>query len=260
MLFGVVIALAVAGAQEVSSNEDFCAELEKILGHDCKAQKPNCLTVECVVNLLDVERVRINLDLYGLCLDTDEKNIKFTIVEADLDVHYTKTLNFDSTGYNGEFPIPGLAVKIPITGISAGVYGVVNISGTEGDFTLDAGLDACATTTSQNKLECGSSLTHDLPVWLIRGSANATAACLAPTPPPTPPTPPPTPDANVTAACNVCIDHKDKAIGHNKVWCWETNKCYDLGDVVHDKCFDDECSSKARSSSCELKTCNISAY
>jgi hypothetical protein len=38
-----------------------------------------------------------------------------------------------------------------------------------------------------------------LPVWLIRGSANATDACLAPTPPPSPPTPPPTPSANVTA-------------------------------------------------------------
>ena len=124
------------------------------------------------------------------------------MIEADLDIHYTNKVEFSDVAQ--EFPIPGLTVKIPLTGLNAGVYGAVNVSGTTGDFHLDAGLDACANT---NGLDCGSDLTHALPVWLIRGSANATSACLAPTPAPTPPTPPPTPDANETAACNACINH-----------------------------------------------------
>lgn len=234
-----------------TASADFCADLEKILGSDCKAQKPNCLTVSCDINLLDVERVKVDLDLYGICLDTAEKNIKFKIVEADLDIHYSHEIDFDSSGFNGEFAIPGLSIKIPVTGITAGVYGVVNISGTEGDFTLDAGLDACATTDS---VTCGSSLTHALPVWLIRGSANATDACLAPTPPPSPPTPPPTPSAATTAACQKCIDYTS-VLGHVKAWCWETNKCYDVGDVVHDHCYDDDCATKSKTSSCEMHTC-----
>jgi hypothetical protein len=81
-LFSLAALALAAAAQDVSSSEDFCVELEKILGKDCKANRPNCLTVSCDVNLLDVERVRIDLDLYGICLDSDEKNIKFTVVDA----------------------------------------------------------------------------------------------------------------------------------------------------------------------------------
>jgi len=235
---------------------DFCSDLEKILGSDCKTQKPNCLTVSCDFNLLDVERIQVDLDLHGVCVDTAEKSIKFSLIEDDLDIHYSNTIPF-STG-SDSFPIPDLSIKIPITGITAGVYGVVNVSGTTGNFNLDAGVDACAVTQGKNTLECGSQLTHALPFWLLRGVLNATDACLAPEPPTPAPTPPPTFE-NATAACNTCIEHKQSTIGYNHVWCWETQKCYDVGDVIHDHCKPSDCASKAPTTTCEQKVCTAPA-
>ena len=63
--------------------------------------------------------------------------------------------------------IPGLSVKIPYINVNAGIVLDVSVGGNAESLSLKVGIDACAQLPVVGK-QCGSKLTSDLPIWLIK--------------------------------------------------------------------------------------------
>jgi len=79
-----------------------------------------------------------------------------------------------TAGTDEEFPIPGFSIDIPVIG-SAGVFAAVQIDGDLSEFSVQVGLDACVDTIIGE--ECGSSLTSDLPLWVLQGTYQFDSIC-----------------------------------------------------------------------------------
>jgi hypothetical protein len=77
-------------------------------------------------------------------------------------------------GTDQEFPIPGFSIDIPVVG-SAGVFAAVDVSGDVSSFQAKLGLDACIDSIIGE--ECGSSLTSELPVYVLQGTFSFDSIC-----------------------------------------------------------------------------------
>ena len=72
-----------------------------------------------------------------------------------------------SPGEDKDIDIPGLSVTIPYINVNAGIVLDVSVGGNAESLSLKVGIDACAQLPVVGK-QCGSKLTSDLPIWLIK--------------------------------------------------------------------------------------------
>ena len=112
------------------------------------------------VDFLDVDEIvfTANLSPCG-----DPASAQFEVAESDAGIDWSKTY---SAGDSEEFPIPGLSVAIPVLG-DADVELAVDIEGDASALSMNFGLDACITVLGYSK--CGSSLTSELPYYILSG-------------------------------------------------------------------------------------------
>lgn len=126
-------------------------------------------SVDCLLGLLDHDRIGVQLNILPCSVPA---RVDITVDDSDHGVHFE--VAGVKAGQQKDIPIPGLTVGIP--GLAnAGVFLAVEVDGNAEALYLKIGLNACLQVAFFPV--CGSRLSRQLPLWILKGTYNFSNAC-----------------------------------------------------------------------------------
>jgi len=147
-----------------------CDYLNSYLPDFCECSDVDLGAVaKCQVNVMDVDSVGVKAQ-FEPC--AQPLTIGLEITEADAGIDYP--IAGISAGDDKEIPVPGLSFGLPVIG-SADANMAVKVDGNIDAVNIAIGVDACATVLGFKK--CGSSLTSELPIWILNGQFDFSNLC-----------------------------------------------------------------------------------
>ncbi len=162
----LLLACALFVLPATASNQTVCDKVEKFLScphNTCidleggKGAQVTC-SKEVLNHILGLQGV------FAPCDPIPHVNLSLTYEHH----HANHTIKVEEITYGKDvnIPIPGLSIGIAHLG-AVGLDLAVLMKGNLADTSFEVGVDACARVLT--KVECGSKLTHKLPVWIFKG-------------------------------------------------------------------------------------------
>eukprot|EP00462_Mataza_sp_D1_P004746 CAMPEP_0175110814 /NCGR_PEP_ID=MMETSP0086_2-20121207/14349_1 /TAXON_ID=136419 /ORGANISM="Unknown Unknown, Strain D1" /LENGTH=258 /DNA_ID=CAMNT_0016389073 /DNA_START=16 /DNA_END=792 /DNA_ORIENTATION=- len=149
-----------------------CSVIKSDLPSECScADVPDGSDVKCLVNLLGLDKIGLEIQLRPC---SSPATISLAVTDTKFGIHYQ--IAKINAGIDKQIPIPGLNVDIPLIG-NAGVVLDLDFDGNAGSLSVLVGLDACAKVKIIHKTECGSKLTHKLPIKILHGKWDFSSQC-----------------------------------------------------------------------------------
>jgi hypothetical protein len=153
----------VVSGKHVSQNSSFCEIIADDLPSECACKDKDLGgSVNCNVK---VEKDAIGVQLDVMPCDPEAAHVDIAVTEATHNISWQ--VAGVKAGDEENYPIPGLSVDIPKVG-SVGLDLSAEVDGDLDNLRMEIGFNACAKLLGHEV--CGSELTSDLPLWLIKGS------------------------------------------------------------------------------------------
>lgn len=172
MSFRSLLLVAILfGCATPTHGDSFCDHVQGDLPSECSCVNHGLgFVVDCSVHVLGDE-IGVKMDVSPcasvatISLDVTEQKLGIDFPIAALKAGDTKSID-----------IPGLSVVIRGLKISAGIVLDVSIGGNAENLSLKVGIDACAQLPIIGKA-CGSKLTSELPIWLLKETYAFSSLC-----------------------------------------------------------------------------------